>query len=766
VWILQHKELSGLLALSIALFIPFYFILKAEWLKISSSRAVVVFFLVWVGLYTAEYFIFGPNSFIAMDSDSRNISFLYYLARIHQGGQFAHEIAGGQDLSVILPGTQYLVPEKLLLHFLDPWIVVWLHKMMIGTLAFSGSYLLARGISDNVDRFAAVGAASVFPVWHDYLGNYSLEFGTGFAAVPLAVYASVVCVNRKNFFTWVLVAGGLLALAQPMKVFPAALLATACALLLYDKRNIGKTTAAFSFFILLSVVNWHEVLYGMLLLVDQTTRGYGSEQDVVDLTQVVWKFYGRSFQNWFVVGLLILSTGMLLFRGEWLGKAAAGSIILFSTGFFAAELFPWQAFGLSFINRIEHAYMFLALPVLTVPIAAKAFSAPQGEQSLGAGRAKNRSMAVALLSASFCLLLWNKFLNGAWFVALGGQSSSFGFVELQNQDWKTERYGRVVTLFDVPPPNITATCYGIDSFDGTILLNPKPWNDYWASIKKLPLPTRRVATRPSVDWRYWNGRTYAAGENFQLDLLRIANVKYLISALPLTGDGLKLLRSVDRSAWPKTRPSFFPGYASYFKTRLQRIFDPGGQYIYALSGALPRVFAATGVEVVENDISTGALHARVSKAAPAGRAVVRAGNADKLRNLSRLEVLSYDKVVDGYDVTVSAPKGGILMVNNVYLPYWRALVGGKALSVVPANGIHMAVTLPPGTKCVRFRYQRPLLREILFGSGLGGAHVDVAALDELRGDFAGKSAPRSTVKWVSKTVKDRKTHRKNRRREP
>jgi hypothetical protein len=36
----------------------------------------------------------------------------------------------------------------------------------------------------------------------------------------------------------------------------------------------------------------------------------------------------------------------------------------------------------------------------------------------------------------------------------------------------------------------------------------------------------------------------------------------------------------------------------------------------------------------------------------------------------------------------------------------------------------------------------------------------------LRGDFAGKSTPRSTVKWVSKTVKNRTEDRKPRLHEP
>ena len=703
-WVFEHRELTVGLVFSAVLFFPFYMALRTDRFRIESTANVTLFFLVWGAALTAEYFILGPNSFIAVDSDSRNIAFLHFLARLHDGSQFAHGIAGGQDLGFVLPGTQPLMPERELLSVLDPWVVIWLHKALIGTLGFFGSYLLARHIAGNVDRFAAVGAAAIFPVSHIYLGNYSIEFGTGFAAIPLAVYAAVTCVHRKSFLIWVLGAGIILAMAQPMKVFPAALIATLGGLLLYKDRHVGKSAAAFAFFIALSVLNWYEILHGMAFLVDETARVSGPSGGSLGvsetLTRLAGLLYGGGFpHNAFIALLIGISAAVLIVRRDRLAWASVGVPVLFSVSFVFVEMFPWQIIGLGFLNHFAAHYMWLSMPVLAVPIAARAVST--------GGDGRHRRQAAALLAAALSLLVWNKVLNAAWFAALGGQASAFGFKELKLPNWKTEPNVRVITLFETPPTNLAATYYGLDSFDGAMLLNPKPWNDYWTSIRRLPLPTGRIPTRSSVDWTHWNGKAYAIGDQLRLELLAIANVKYLISALPLTGDGLEPVVTPPRGAWAKTRPGFFPNRADYFAKRLARVFDPGRLFVYALSGTLPRVFAATGIETVGDDLDTAALHDRVAAVAPSRRAVVAERHASKLTAPGTLRVVSFKKVMDGYDVRVRAPDGGTLMINNSFLPYWQASAVGRTLSVVPANGIHMAVAVPPGAVRVEIRYRRP-----------------------------------------------------------
>jgi len=68
-------------------------------------------------------------------------------------------------------------------------------------------------------------------------------------------------------------------------------------------------------------------------------------------------------------------------------------------------------------------------------------------------------------------------------------------------------------------------------------------------------------------------------------------------------------------------------------------------------------------------------------------------------------------VADGFDIKLKASKGGLVLINNSYLPYWKAWGDGKSLKVVPANAIQMAIAILPGTKQLKVRYKRPLLRE-------------------------------------------------------
>ncbi len=713
--LLAHRELVAGLVISVLIFFPFYGVLRWERLRIASLSSVRLFFVVWAAMFTVEYFVFGPYSFVAVDTDSRNLAFLHYLARLHDGGLFAHDIAGGQDLGIILPGTQYLMPERTLLRFLDPWVVLLVHKLMIAILAFTGAYLLARSLVKGVDRFAATAAAAVFPVSHMYLGNYSLEFGTGFAAIPLAVYAAVVCVERKNFAAWVFGAGIVLALAQPMKVFPATLVATLCVLFVFERRNLTRTAAAFAFYIMLSVLNWHEILYGIILLVGETTRGFGAVADMIDVTGSVAKVFRLFFFNWlpynlFISTLLAVSIAVLIAKRDKLGFRALAAVFLFVAAFLAVDLFPWQWVGLAFINRVENVYMWMAVPVLAVPIAAKAVSAgPEGlSQTPGAGW--NRR-AGALLAAALCLLTWNKILNAAWFTALGGQGTSFGLAELKKPQWRTDQGFRAITLFEIPPTNVAASFYGLDSFDGAMLLNPKRWNDYWSSIKKRPLSSSRTATRASLDWSHWDGRTYDIDAALRLDLLSVANVKYIVSPLPLSGAGLTPIVTAEKSDWAKTRPGFFESRVEYVKARFRRIFDPGRLFVYALADPLPRIFAASSLEVVPDDLDRIAVHDRVAAVAGRGRVVVARRHAGKLKGLGKLTVQSYKKAVDGYDIIVGAEQGGIVVVNNAYLPFWRATADGKPLEIVPANGVHMAVAVPAGARKVEVRYRRPMLKD-------------------------------------------------------
>ena len=76
-----------------------------------------------------------------------------------------------------------------------------------------------------------------------------------------------------------------------------------------------------------------------------------------------------------------------------------------------------------------------------------------------------------------------------------------------------------------------------------------------------------------------------------------------------------------------------------------------------------------------------------------------------------LQVLEVRNARNGYDVSVQAPAGGVVVVNTPPSPFWRARSDGVDLAVVPANFVQMAIAVPPGTRSIELRLQRPLLRD-------------------------------------------------------
>jgi hypothetical protein len=56
------------------------------------------------------------------------------------------------------------------------------------------------------------------------------------------------------------------------------------------------------------------------------------------------------------------------------------------------------------------------------------------------------------------------------------------------------------------------------------------------------------------------------------------------------------------------------------------------------------------------------------------------------------------------DVSVDAPDGGLLLLNDVWHPWWRATLDGRPVDILRADVIFRAVTLPPGVHEVRFTF--------------------------------------------------------------
>jgi len=56
------------------------------------------------------------------------------------------------------------------------------------------------------------------------------------------------------------------------------------------------------------------------------------------------------------------------------------------------------------------------------------------------------------------------------------------------------------------------------------------------------------------------------------------------------------------------------------------------------------------------------------------------------------------------EIEVEAPEGGILVLNDVWHPWWRASVDGQPAEILRANVLFRAVVVPPGKHVVRFGF--------------------------------------------------------------
>jgi hypothetical protein len=206
-------------------------------------------------------------------------------------------------------------------------------------------------------------------------------------------------------------------------------------------------------------------------------------------------------------------------------------------------------------------------------------------------------------------------------------------------------------------------------------------------------------------------RRYRISEILNFDLLRVANVGFILSALPLEGGGLTQVAgpTSDADMPPRRNQPLWDRISGYFHL----IAHPSPIRVYAIPSPLPRVFAARDLKIVADDLSDYAFLALVSQHGPQRTVIMSQRFADRVQGMRpSLKVKGFQLVRDGVDVQVEAPDNGLLVVSIPSTPYWKAYLGknGSALPF-PVNVSQMAVAVPAGTEQVTFRYERQLLRQ-------------------------------------------------------
>jgi len=124
--------------------------------------------------------------------------------------------------------------------------------------------------------------------------------------------------------------------------------------------------------------------------------------------------------------------------------------------------------------------------------------------------------------------------------------------------------------------------------------------------------------------------------------------------------------------------------------------------VYENPRALPRVLLATRWREADFEVllrdggwpDVDPRHTVLLEQAPEGFTPGDAGGSARIVNYRNTDIV----------VETDAPQGGILVLNDIWHPWWRAAVDGKPVEILKANVLFRGVVVPPGKHEVRFTF--------------------------------------------------------------
>ena len=688
-----------------ALLLPLAFINKIKKLQLNFS--LFQYAIVFLPLYLLEYYIFGPNSYVNMDSDGNlMIPALYSLVH-NAGDQINLNLGGGQDNYIWFLGQQYFQPEKMLIAVAPIWVTILVHKLVVALLSFVGVYLLA--LRSNPDaKLSAAMLAVALTASHTYLTDYSLSFGTGFAAIPLYIYLCVARSNEEVYWRGGILAAVILMAADPMKVFPALAVAVLCSVLAIRNLNLRRIFLTFMLTILLSLLNWHEVLYALIQSSQFVGRGVG----YVDGASPPFMSLKATFMalRTLPYPFLIFCT-MLIYlaiqRDRYIWRALFVVTVMLGSILFL-DIMDWSIVGLEPINRLSHQqYMLLAFPTVVVIIFSKVISGTSTKEIFLIH--KNINLHTLLILTAIFAMTYQKSHNFLSLLAFGGQAVYHKIDALNSPAWSDRKGYRSVTFYETPNANITAGIYGIPTFDAQANLNNLFWSKFWVGVfhnQRGPL-----STRIGWDWQFWTPQGYEADKHVRFDLLASANVRYVLSPLPLISDHLTLMYEPMIEDIARLPHRMSEDLWANIVHRFELIFSGGDIYVYEIKGAADKFYAATKLNFISAQFEDAKFFDDLAAKSKMREAVIRRQDSVLLKDMivEPFAILQIDETKNGYRLEIDAKKNGLLMLNMPFWPWWHAQVDGQDTTVVPANGAQMAIHIPAKSKHVAVFYRRPTL---------------------------------------------------------
>jgi len=683
-----------------------------------------IFFGLWTLICLFEYYFLGSNSYVHMDEEGDLYPPYYlYLLSQHLGGQFGHSISSGSDVYTALsPNIQLISPELIWFRLFPIWIAILLHKFIVVTVGYLGSYWLCR-YTTKADVLICAAAAALFTVSTHNLVIVTYSVGAGLSFLPLAIYTMVARSKEPKYWRYAVpTAVGAAIYLDPTHNAETLFVGLAFAAILLNRINLRLAALLLILFCAL-IINWGESLYAMLQISPFTFRGdtIAPQADLLsEFMKTIRQFPNYAFNEHHISIISIVAVGILWWTRDPLRHRASVAVFGVMATYMTLLLFPFEKIGLGFLKNLSHHYVLLALTGLTLTPLAQAASQLQAYLLKSKRVAADSNLAgILILATAVGSLTYFKSYNFGSFIYHGGQSQYRTIDTVLSTEWRPDAAFRVMTLRvrDLgPEPGLALGSFNLEPIDQFLMLRPKQMTAFIGNgIRKSDNFAASQDSRMFVDWKRWKDKKYhGVGEQFSLDLLRLVNVGFILSPIPFADDsGLKLVAKPAHP--PITRFERSANLWAYIKERVERIFDFTDLYVYALPSPYPQIFTPTALRSVPDGLSANEFIEvlKVAAKAPGQTAVAEQKVMPILgKTNTSFKVDHYERITDGYAINVRAPEGGIVVVNTQHMPFWSATADGQAVDVVPINFIQMAARIPAGTHNILFKYHRPDIADL------------------------------------------------------
>ena len=668
---------------------------------------------IWILMTTSEYWIAGPYSFVLDATDLlMSIPFYIFQNQINDGRLFSHAFNGGMDISAAMAMSgQFVSFERFLLDILPVWVANFTHKNMAVGIGFWGTYLVVRKAFEG-DRMISLSLAALYPVTQHLIIFHSWVHGLGYPLIPLAAYLCVFRYGKRYYLAGAIFVSAFYSISssQPltgMAFFPTMVFSA----MLCDTHRFRRMFVATILPAVFVFANWHESLYAKALIAPLTLRGAEFSWATSNFSKFISVLAYDLTQDWEVS--LVAGIGLLLLATKSLKNTGIPMLVFFVALWSGALLnqIPWQEIGLTGMAGVNFRYIVYSTSFIALLVLAIAMLAIIELKFVGLVRRITVATVLALAISKF---VWYKAVTlPAWLTQGGLLTLTENLSRLKDQSWAPKEPFRVVTIPYRMSPNL-ASAAGLDALDATSNLVLDSTATYWikavTGAPKTTVDAGFMIIQPD-GINYKCCLAYNVTKILNLEFLRIANVGYILSTLPLQGSNLK------KVAGPLT-DRFPPRNTLAVKERtmayLEAIKNPAPVYIYGIGNAVPRVFVAQKIVLVENNISDEFFLRLIKQHASARRAVVKnTGNITLPITSNNLKIADYQLIPDGFDIKLKGDGAGSIVINAPYIPFWKAYADGKLVDVSSANLVHMIVSIPAGTGLLKLRYERPLFRDML-----------------------------------------------------